>query len=148
MMMAERPNRDGVETEEGGGLRVLLLDDHADTLSFMTRLLARMGADVVAAATCEAARYAMRTLDGFDLLVTDVMLDDGDGLELAAELRRAHKCSVIVLSGMERAPAALPAGVDVWMDKPIQVGPFEEAIRGLIEKRGSRATGDVKLGEE
>ena len=140
-MMLERLNRDGVDEEGSRSLRVLLLDDHADTLSFMTRLLSRMGAEVVAAATCEAARYAMRTLDGFDLLVTDVMLDDGDGLQLAAELKGAHNCSVIVLSGMERAPAALPAGVDVWMDKPIQVGPFEEAIRGLLERRDGR-TGD------
>jgi two-component system OmpR family response regulator len=140
-MMAERPNRDGVDGEGLRGLRVLLLDDHADTLSFMTRLLSRMGAEVVAAATCEAARYAMRTLDGFDLLVTDVMLDDGDGLELAAELRRAHNCSVFILSGVERAPAALPAGVDLWLAKPIQVGQFEAAIRGLPENRGSAGDG-------
>ena len=133
--MTDRPNRDGAKGDEAGGLRVLLLDDHADTLSFMTRLLSRMGAEVVAAATCEAARYAMQTLDGFDLLVTDVMLDDGDGLELAEELRRAHRCSVFVLSGVERAPASLPEAVDLWLAKPIQVGQLEEAIKGVLTKR-------------
>jgi DNA-binding response OmpR family regulator len=140
-MTADRPNRDGVEGECDRGARVLLLDDHADTLSFMTRLLSRTGAEVVAATTCEAARYAMRTLEGFDLLVTDVMLDDGNGLAVAAELKREYGCAVIVLSGMERAPAALPAGVDVWMDKPIQVGAFEEAIRGVMARRGGGGAG-------
>ena len=140
MSMSERRNRDGADGETGitgAGVRVLLLDDHADTLSFMTRLLSRMGADVVAAATCAAARYAMQTLNGFDLLVTDVVLDDGDGLELATELHKAHGCAVVVLSGVERTPTALPAGVDLWLPKPIEVGRFKEAVQGLWRARGA-----------
>jgi DNA-binding response OmpR family regulator len=79
----------------------------------------------------------MQTLNGFDLLVTDIVLDDGDGLELATELHKAHGCAVVVLSGLERAPAALPPGVDLWLPKPIEVERFEKAVQGLWRARGA-----------
>src|SRR5687767_3742418 len=60
-------------------MRVLLVDDHADTLKVMVRLLTHFGHDVTTAGTvAEAAAKCGE----FDLLITDLGLPDGSGVEV------------------------------------------------------------------
>ncbi len=68
-------------------LRVLLVEDHADTRRCVTQLLQSQGYEVAVAGDMKSAR-ALGARSRFDLLLTDVALPDGNGLELLKELQR------------------------------------------------------------
>src|SRR5207248_6237086 len=67
-------------------LRILLVDDHADTCTALERLLVRRGHLVAAVQSMRAAMEAA-TRNQFDLLISDIALPDGTGMELMACLR-------------------------------------------------------------
>ena len=78
-------------------LRILLVDDHPDTSIALERLLARRGHIVT---TARDMRSAMEAAEGqpFDLLISDVGLPDGSGLELMTHLRATSGLRGIVAS--------------------------------------------------
>jgi CheY-like chemotaxis protein len=114
--------------------RVLVLEDHADTLAFLGRILLDLPVDAVPTASCNAARYAAKTLGAFDILVTDVTLEDGDGIELAQELKRDHHCAVVVMSGHDIPAEGPPPWVDLWLVKPVRLPELKKAIDVLSAK--------------
>ena len=69
-------------------LRVLVIDDHPDSADATAQLLAIYGHDARAAYTCADARLVVSGDAPFvpDVVITDMLLPDGDGLSLAAEL--------------------------------------------------------------
>lgn len=113
--------------------RVLLVEDDADTLSFLGRLLAGIPVESIPTATCVAARYAAKTLGRFDVLVADRSLADGDGLELALELKKKHGCAVIMMSGYDAPAEGMPDGLDLWLVKPISLAQLTQAIQSLVK---------------
>ncbi|HYE18755.1 MAG TPA: response regulator [Tepidisphaeraceae bacterium] len=121
------------------GRRILLVEDHADTLRMMERVLLRRGHDVTSAATCGTAlaclSAAMALSLGpppFDLLVCDVGLPDGDGCDVVRAFRAACPAGgAIVLSGfgmeaeIDRATAA---GAHRVLVKPSDLHELDDAI--------------------
>ena len=69
------------------GLAILLVEDHPDTLRMMTRLLQHMGHQVESASS---VAEAIAISDGrvFDLLLSDIGLPDGSGLDVVRDLSR------------------------------------------------------------
>ncbi len=63
-------------------LRVLLVEDNADTLRYLTLVLRRLGHDVIPAADLATAQSAVTGPEPFDLILSDIELPDGTGLEL------------------------------------------------------------------
>jgi CheY-like chemotaxis protein len=108
--------------------RVIVVEDHADTLVFMGRLLSMVRVDGVPVATCAAAREAARALGRFDVVIADVTLPDGDGLELLAEFKATYGCRTVALSGYDAPEEGLPAGVDLWISKPVNVADLRHAV--------------------
>src|SRR5205809_4705008 len=83
---------------EGRALRILLVDDHQDTCTALERLLVRRGHLVAAAHNMRAAmETAVR--NQFDLLISDVALPDGTGLELMMHLHAISGIPGIAISG-------------------------------------------------
>ena len=76
---------------------LLLVDDHADTLNVMSRLLTRRGYQVLVANSCEAALETARQ-NRFDLIVSDLGLPDGSGLTLLPQLRVFSDVPAVALS--------------------------------------------------
>jgi signal transduction histidine kinase/CheY-like chemotaxis protein len=111
-------------------LRILLVDDHQDTCTALERLLVRRGHLVAAA---HNMRSAMETAarNQFDLLISDIALPDGTGMELIACLRAMTSIRGIAISGfgmngdIERS---LNAGFSEHLVKPIKVEKLEAAI--------------------
>jgi two-component system, chemotaxis family, CheB/CheR fusion protein len=103
---------------------ILLVEDHADTAAMMTRLLARRGYVVTLATTLAEAREALRS-GTFDLLLSDLGLPDGSGLDLMRELAsRTPKVPGVALSGYgmpEDARKSLDAGFLEHVTKPVAV---------------------------
>ncbi len=112
-------------------LRVLALEDEALIRMVLAEILAEMGHAVTEAAT---VAEATRALDGaeFDVLVTDVSLPDGSGLDFAREAVSRHpRLRVVVASGGSVATATLPDG-KVVLEKPYDEATLRAAIAAAI----------------
>ncbi len=116
--------------------RVLFVDGDAAFATASVRILQSSGLEVVVASTLAAARRALAS-GGFDVLVTDVALPDGQGLELAAELQK--NCSdlpVIVITGapsVQSAAQAIRKRVSEYLPKPFSAGKLLRAVRSAID---------------
>lgn len=108
--------------------RVIVVEDHPDTLVLMGRMLSMVRADGVPVATCAAAREAARAMERFDVVIADVTLPDGDGIELLAEFKSKYGCRTVALSGYDAPEEGLPAGVDLWICKPVNVAELRRAV--------------------
>ena len=113
-----------------GPLRILLVEDHVDTLRTLARLLRDAGHAVTTAASMGAALEAAAA-EEFDLVVSDVGLPDGSGLDLMRQLRQHRPVRGIALTGygMESDVAgSLEAGFVRHLTKPVEYSELEEAI--------------------
>jgi signal transduction histidine kinase/DNA-binding response OmpR family regulator len=79
-------------------MRVLLVEDHEDTNRSLTQLLRRRGYYVQAANSVESA-LAAAAGEKFDVLVSDIGLPDGSGIELMGKLKGDHPIFGIALTG-------------------------------------------------
>jgi CheY-like chemotaxis protein len=115
--------------------RILLVEDHADTRTVLTRLLTTFGHEVKAVGTIQEALAAAR-LEKFELMMSDVGLPDGTGLELMAEIRKFSDMRAIALSGFgldEDIERSRAAGFTMHLTKPINIQQLCEIIQKTME---------------
>jgi two-component system, OmpR family, KDP operon response regulator KdpE len=113
----------------GSGRRILACDDELQILRALRLTLRPAGYEVTTAATVEEALDAL-ALRQFDAAILDLLLPDGNGIELTAEIRKFSRIPVIVLSAVgeeEEKVRALRAGADDYITKPF--GPDELMAR-------------------
>jgi len=137
----------GDEAARAGGivrpLRVLPVEDDADTRHVLARLLRGAGHAVTTADTVESARRALESAadgPGVELLVSDLSLPDGTGLDVVRALRALpapppprRPARAIAVSGLGMADdvrASLEAGFDQHLTKPIH---FDALLHVLYE---------------
>lgn len=114
-------------------LRILLIEDHDPTLRVLARLLRTLGhhvtpANSVTSATAAAAR------DPFDLIISDLGLPDGSGLDVIRSLRDRYAGRAIALTGygMESDVAASrDAGFALHLTKPVDLHRLQSALAHL-----------------
>ena len=114
-------------------LRILLVEDNQDTLRFLAIVLRQRGHDVVAADCLATARAEVVEAEApFDLLLSDIELPDGDGLELMRELSANRAMPGIAMSGFgaeEDLRLSREAGFLDHLTKPIDLNRLDAAIR-------------------
>ena len=116
---------------------ILVVDDEADLVTTYERLLRRQGYRVLSARTCRAA-LAVIQAEPLDLVIADLRLPDGDGLDVvrAARALRAPPL-VLVASGlptrMDRQ-AALAAGAAAFLAKPFSIDAFIRLVDELLTR--------------
>jgi DNA-binding response OmpR family regulator len=111
-------------------MTVLLVEDHVDTRSVLEVLLNRCGCQTVTAKSLKDARARLKEMP-FDVLISDLNLPDGDGLDLMREAKQTHKLKAIAVTGRtaaEEQDQGLKAGVDCYLTKPIDYQQFKEAL--------------------
>lgn len=117
--------------------RVLVVDDEADLAASYERLLRRQGYGVVATGTLREG-LAIVARWPFALVITDLRLPDGDGLEIVRAARRPPApVPVLVVTGFgskESRTVALAAGASGYLDKPFSVSAFAD----LVERTARR----------
>jgi signal transduction histidine kinase/CheY-like chemotaxis protein len=124
-------------------LAVLLVEDHEPTLKVLAKLLRRAGHTVTGAASVASARAAAQQRK-FDLLLSDLGLPDGSGLELMRELRADYAGRAIALTGygMESdVRASHDAGFADHLTKPVDLAALDAAIARVAGANGG-ATSD------
>ena len=112
-------------------LRVLLLEDHADTRAVMRRLLASFGCRVTDVGTVREALAAVDR-ERFDLLVSDIGLPDGSGTEVMRHIRARHGTRGIALSGFGQPDdlrRSQEAGFATHLTKPVNFKTLQEVIQ-------------------
>ena len=86
------------EPERASGLRILLVDDHEDTLRVMSRLLKGLSHEVTTASSIEPALAAAATKK-FDLIISDLGLGVESGRDLMRELLKRQPIRGTALTG-------------------------------------------------
>jgi CheY-like chemotaxis protein len=116
---------------------VLVVDDHELNLKLLERLLEREGREVRAADSVAAAERALAE-EQPDMIVLDLNLPDGSGLELTRKLKAEPRTASIPIVACTAAvlPAdedeALEAGCDAFVAKPIDLRHFSDVISSIL----------------
>ena len=123
-------------------MRVLVVDDEADVRSVVARALQADGHVVSTAEDLASARE--RTAAGTDLIVLDLRLPDGFGLDLCRELRsEGFSVPILILTAFTEVAlrvAGLDAGADDYLAKPFAVVELRARVRAL-GRRGALPRG-------
>jgi PAS domain S-box-containing protein len=115
-------------------IRVLLVEDDADTAELMKILLRQLGYDVHRAGGVEEA-LAIYESHPFDLIISDVGLPDGTGYELMRQAMAKRPIKAIALSGYATADDiehARRAGFIAHLAKPMSIEQLEKAIQRAV----------------
>ena len=118
-------------------MRVLVVDDHTGTRQLLTRSLERASYGVKAVASCEEAESAL-SLGAFDVLVLDVMLPDGSGIDLCGRIRAGRtQIPILLLTArgeVHDRVAGLDAGADDYLVKPFAVLELLARVKALARR--------------
>jgi signal transduction histidine kinase/CheY-like chemotaxis protein len=117
-------------------LRILLVDDHKDTVFTLKRLLTRLGYEVATAESFHDALELAAT-KSFNLLVSDIGLPDGNGLDLLKQIREHQRIDGIALSGFgmeDDLRKSREAGFADYLIKPVNLDRLQAAIRQVASQ--------------
>ena len=119
-----------------GAARVLVVDDEPDLRTLYELTLLREGHEVQTAGTLAEARGQLAA-GAFDVVITDMRLPDGLGLELLRELaagQRSERCIMITAYGSaENAVEALKCGAFDYLTKPVDLKQFRGVVTSALQ---------------
>ena len=131
--------------------RLLLIDDDSRLTRMVGEYLRGHGFEVVIAATLAEGRQQLRQR-AFDALLLDLMLPDGDGLDLTRELRadsRLRRLPLLMLTArgepMDRI-LGLELGADDYLPKPFEPRELLARLKALLRRASPDAPPDEVLG--
>ena len=120
--------------------RALVVDDEVDFLATYERLLRREGLVVTAAASLASALQAIEG-GGFDLVISDLKLPDGDGFAVVRAARGwIQPPPVIVVTGLPSDATrkkALAEGATAFLPKPFRTAALLAAVRSALDHPAS-----------
>jgi PAS domain S-box-containing protein len=137
----ESGSRSGSESESESELspprplHILLVEDNKDSLTHLALILGLRGHEVRTAERLSAALQAA-TSGAYDLVISDIELPDGTGLELMQRIggRAVRGIAMSGYGSEEDVQQSLAAGYDEHLTKPVDIHRLEEAIRRAMAK--------------
>ncbi|GHA86517.1 DNA-binding response regulator [Lysobacter bugurensis] len=138
--------------------RILLVDDDRRLAGMLATYLHQHGVQVDAAETCEAALQRLKSGAPYVVIVLDLMLPDGDGLDLCRRIRTLGQplsaIPIVMLTAkgdpLDRV-IGLELGADDYMPKPFEPRELLARLRAvlrrppLVSERPALILGDVRL---
>ena len=130
--------------------RILVVDDEADLRELLDITLVRMGLDVDCAATLGQARV-LWAANEYALVLTDMRLPDGLGLELVREVAASGKGTPIAVvtayGSADNAVVALKAGAFDYVSKPVVLDELRVLVRSAL-RLPNRGAGQPPAGAQ
>jgi two-component system, OmpR family, KDP operon response regulator KdpE len=131
------------------GARILVVDDERQILRALSTSLRAAGyaVDTAETAADALAAAAMRPPDA---IILDLVLPDGTGTEVCRELRTWSSAPVIVLSAVgdeHEKIAALDAGADDYVTKPVGIDELLARLRATLRRAGPSLEPVIAIGE-
>ncbi len=120
---------------------LLLVDDDPEALEWLTELAKAEGFSVSQADSLLAARIHMSRLQP-DMMLTDLQLPDGKGIELVSDLENRDSTEVVMITGhasVESAVEALRLGATDYLVKPVEVDRLKAILRRVPRSGELRA---------
>ena len=117
----------------GKRLRILVVEDHNDTLQALSRLLCHFGHEISLADTAQSALNAIDSKE-FDVVLCDIALPDGNGYDVVAEAKRKRPVKAVALTGFSATDdikRGQQAGFDFHLTKPVDFHELR-AVLGQI----------------
>lgn len=117
---------------------ILLVEDNPHIMEINAIALEDVGFEILRADCAKRCRELLDFYD-VDLAILDIMLPDGDGLELCREIRRKHPLPIIFLSALGEDPdiiRGLREGGDDYLPKPYDLDVLIARVNALL--RSSR----------
>jgi CheY-like chemotaxis protein/two-component sensor histidine kinase len=141
---AEQPARTGggfeapAATPTLEGVKVLVVDDEADARRLLTEVLSSRGAEVLTAASADAALELLQTWRPH-VLLSDIGMPDGDGYELIQRVRglpegrggRTPAAALTAYAGPGDRERALSSGFQLHVAKPVEPAELTAAVASL-----------------
>lgn len=126
--------------------RILVIDDEAHLRELLEITLIKMGLDVDSAETLEIAR-GLLAKNTYSLILTDMRLPDGSGLEMVELVTNAHKNTPIAVitafGSAENAVIALKAGAFDYVSKPVALDQLRKLVRSALQMHEAKPLDQV-----
>jgi DNA-binding response OmpR family regulator len=132
------PRMAGPENPQDASV-ILVVEDEPD-IALIVRLVLEQGHIVTCVADLAQAREAYRRGLRFDLVVLDVLLPDGNGLDFCRELKAAHPALPVLLltahpeREVRRDAVLRECGADAVMPKPFDPERLDRAVAALVTR--------------
>jgi two-component system response regulator PilR (NtrC family) len=118
--------------------KILVVDDEVSMREMLGIMLRKEGYEVVLAES-RAMAAAVLAKGPFDLVVTDVKLPDGDGIEILRHVKAAYPDTVVIVmtafGSTQTAVAALKLGAHDYLVKPFEIDELKIVVRGALERQ-------------
>jgi len=119
--------------------RILVIDDDKDICELIDHHLSKMGYVVT---VIHHARKAIKTIkkEKIDLVILDINLPDIDGIELCTSIREQSELADVLIAFLTGSTetfthiAALDAGGDDFIPKPIKLSTFKSRIKAMLRR--------------
>lgn len=125
--------------------RILIIDDDSSLRQMLQRHLNRHGHDTL---TAENGLVGMQLFesDSFDLVITDIIMPEQEGLETISQLKgRNPRTGILVISGGGSITAddylklALALGADAALAKPFNLSELDRTVNDMLQSRSGEA---------
>ena len=134
--------------EHSASARVLVIDDEAHLRELLEITLIKMGLDVDSAETLEVARRYLGK-HSYSLILTDMRLPDGSGLEMVEEVNLHYKNTPIAVitafGSTDNAVVALKAGAFDYVSKPVALDQLRKLVRSALQIQNVKPTEEVAI---
>jgi len=128
--------------------QVLVVDDEADLRELLELTLVKMGLDVDSAASLAEARALLAATE-YQLVLTDMRLPDGLGLELVREVTAAWKNTPVAVvtayGSTDNAVIALKAGAFDYISKPVALDQLRLMVTSALRLNAAPAAGQAPV---
>ncbi|ERI86089.1 response regulator receiver domain protein [Bacteroides pyogenes F0041] len=129
-------------------MKILIIEDEASLLEVMTSFLEKEHYVVESANTYQGALSKVADYD-YDCILLDIMLPDGNGIDLLKELQKIKKNqNVIIISAkdsVEDKVAGLEIGADDYLSKPFHLAELNARIRSVFRRKDLQGDTLVRL---
>jgi two-component system, OmpR family, KDP operon response regulator KdpE len=131
-----------------GDARVLVVDDEPQIVRGLRVVLQNAGYRVEEATTKREALDAL-SFRPPDAIVLDLLLPDGDGVEVTTDIRRWSRVPVVLsaVGDEQQKVRALDAGADDYVTKPFGTEELVARLRAVLRRRSEEGDSAVTVGE-